>query len=60
MQCAEENGVKLTPAKFKEWAIETGVAIKDKNGNLGGYAINAEALCNKIIEVGAKEHSFGI
>ena len=60
LQCAEENGVKLTPAKFKEWALETGVAIKDKDGNLGGYAINAEALCNKIIEVGAKEHSFGI
>ncbi len=45
LQCAVENNVELTPALFWQYALETGVEIKDDSGRLMGKAINAEALC---------------
>ncbi len=59
LQCAKENGVELTPEKFYTLALETGVEIKNNNEHCG-KAINAQALCEKIIELGKKEHSFGL
>lgn len=60
LQCAEENGVELTPAKFWQWGLETGVSVNYESGELAGKAIDAEALCKKIIEVGQQEHGFGL
>ncbi len=59
LQCAKENGVELTPEKFYTLALETGVEIKN-NGESCGKAINAQALCEKIIELAKQEHSFGL
>ena len=59
LQCAKENGVELTPEKFYTLALETGVEIRE-NGESCGKAINAKALCEKIIELGQQEHSFGL
>lgn len=50
LQCAEENGIELTPAKFWEYALKTGVQINDKHGDPAGKAIDAEALVKYISE----------
>lgn len=60
LQCAEENGIELTPAKFWQWALESGVPVNDSSGATAGKAIDAEALCKKIIEMGREEHTFGL
>lgn len=59
LQCANENGVELTPEKFYILALETGVEIKN-NGESRGKAINAQALCERIIELAKQEPSFGL
>lgn len=59
LQCANENGVELTPEKFYILALETGVEIKN-NDESCGKAINAQALCEKIIELAKQEHPFGL
>ncbi len=60
LQCATENGIELTPAKFYELAKETGQPIFNENNDETGRAIDAKALCEKIIELAKSEHSFGI
>ena len=60
LQCANENGIELTPAKFYELAKETGQPIFNENNEETGRAIDAKALCEKIIELAKSEHSFGI
>ena len=60
LQCAKENGIDLTPEQFYELAQETGHPIVDENNNEMGNAIDAKALCEKIIELAKSEHSFGI
>ena len=60
LQCAKENGVDLTPEQFYKLAKETGQPIVDENNNEMGSAIDAKALCEKIIELAKSEHSFGV
>ena len=48
LQCAKENDVELTPQKFWQWALETGVPVNYENGENGGKAIDTEALCKYI------------
>lgn len=60
LQCANENGIELTPAKFYELAKETGQPIFNENNEETGRAIDAKALCEKIIELAKSEHSFGV
>lgn len=60
LQCAKENGVDLTPEQFYKLAKETGQLIVDENNNEMGSAIDAKALCEKIIELAKSEHSFGV
>lgn len=52
LQCAVKNNVELSPAIFWQYALETGVEIKDDSGRLMGKAINAEALCLYIENLG--------
>ena len=58
LQCADENGIKLTPAKFWEYALKTGQEIYDANGDYAGKAVDGEALVDYIENLGA--NSFGI
>lgn len=60
LQCAKEHNITLTPEKFRDWALETGVPINNRSGDFAGYAIDAEALCKKIIDKGAEAHKFGL
>ncbi len=48
MQCAQENGIELTPKLFWEYALKTGVPVNDEQGNFAGKAIDCEALCKYI------------
>ena len=52
LQCAKENDVELTPQKFWQWALETGVPVNYENGEFGGKAIDTEALCKYIEQQG--------
>lgn len=61
LQCADENGVKLTPAKFWEYALKTGMDVFDENGIYAGKAVDAEALVHYIEDLGKENQSnFGI
>lgn len=53
LQCANENGIELTPKLFWEYALKTGVPVNDAEGNFAGKAIDCEALC-KYIETEAQ------
>lgn len=58
LQCANENNVELTPALFWQYALKAGVEIKDDSGNLVGKAINAEALCLHIENLGKQKLNY--
>ena len=49
LQCADENGIELTPKLFWDYAYRTGKEMYD-NDEIVGKAVDAEALINAIIE----------
>ena len=55
LQCGDENGVKLTPKLFWDYALKTGVPVNDAEGNFAGKAIDCEALCKYIENINRKE-----
>lgn len=57
LQCAEENGVTLTPAKFWDYALETGQDVFYKDGSLAGKAVDAEALMHYIENHGSQQNT---
>ena len=60
LQCAEENGIELTPKLFWDYAYKTGIEMYD-NGKMVGKAIDAEALINEMInDAKVKRQQFGL
>ena len=60
LQCAEENGIELTPKLFWDYAYKTGKEMYDK-GKMVGKAIDAEALINEMInDAKVKRQQFGL
>lgn len=60
LQCADENGIELTPKLFWDYAYKTGKEIYD-NGEMVGKAVDAEALINAMLEdTQVKRKQFGL
>lgn len=60
LQCAEKNGIELTPKLFWDYAYKTGKEIYE-NGEMVGKAVDAEALINAILQdTQIKRKPFGL
>ena len=60
LQCADENGIELTPQLFWDYAYRTGKEMYN-NGEMVGKAVDAEALINAMIEdTHIKRKQFGL